>query len=400
MAKGGAKILFGLVFFVLVVAGLAGAGAWFLTELRPPTYRATALLLLKPGAVEPPPAGTGEAVSSVTRILGALGLNATGNPVQLAAPDYAQLFESSSIAEEVRERLLKASATAADAAVTVEDVMNAMDAEVTVALQTRDDVAYQQIIKLHYTAHDPGLAAQGANLWAEACERDMLLESQSRDSMVVAILKEQLEEPQAELDAAREKQEALQAQSPIKPLEMAVMASTEAVEDLKRNIRQAQADAARGDAALKALKAYVSKAPPAVVLELSMTEATTESETAGARAESDFLTAQLPEVEAAAVQARTTWAEALRQHEQVEEEIDRIAPRVNDLREALQYLELAGEQPTRFQIVAEAVEPQAPVGPHRYAIVAGAAILGAIAGMIVYFGLLTLRVYARELDRA
>lgn len=390
MAKSGAKILFGLIFFVVLVAGLAGGGAWYLTEHRVDGYRATALLMVGPGPVAPPAPALSEAPAGLIR--DALGMDAPPNPGLLAAPDYAELFMSDSMAQAVQERLAKEGSASS---MTISRVKAAMNAESAVALQTRDRVEYQRLLKLHFTAPDPALAAQGANSWAQECEKAahrLVMEQYEERALA---LRTRLEQLQAELEAARTEQAALRQESPLEPLELAVKSSSEAVEDLKHTVRTAQADAARGDASLKALKAYVSKAPPAVVLELSMAEATAEAETAGARAEGEFLATQLAEAEAAASAARVRWAEALLNHERVEETIDLLAPEVA----ALARPAMAGDPSPPVQQAAQAIAPEKPAGPHRYVIVAGTAILGAIAGMIVYFGLLTLRVYARELDR-
>lgn len=398
MAKGGAKILFGLFFFVVLVAGLAGGGAWFLTEHRAEGYQATALVLLDPGP------GAARAVTADdsdplrARIQGALGLDTptASSPALLSAPDYAVLFESDSMAKRLQEALAPAGQEGAPG-MSLEAVKAAMDAETAVALQTRDNVVYQQVIQLHFTADDPARAAAGANTWAAQCVAYAeALRKEQQDARVNA-LSAVKDKYASELEEARNAQTSLREQSPLEPLELAVKSSSEAIGELKRTVRQAQADSARGDAALKALKAYVEKAPVAVVLELTVTTATTDAEAAGAKAESDFLASQLAGAESEVAQARAAWAEASRNHERVEETIARLAPRVAALEQAL--LGAAGPG-AGARVAAEAVAPEAPVGPHRYAIVAGAAILGAIAGMIVYFGLLTLRVYARELDRS
>lgn len=395
MAKSGAKILFGLFFFVVLVAGLAGGGAWYLTEHRTEGYRATTLLMIGPGPAGPPaPPVSGPPVGPVRE---ALGMDAPPSPGLLAAPDYAELFMSDSMAQKVQERLAKEAGEGAASTMSFAQVKAAMHAESAVALQTRDRVEYQRLVKLHFTASDPEAAAKGANVWAGQCQITAHMMVMEQHEIRAHALKQRLDQLQPEFDAARSDQAALRQDSPIEPLELAVKSSSEAVEDLKQTVRKAQADAARGDASLKALKAYVSKAPPAVALELSMAEATAEAETAGARAESEFLATQLAEAEEAAVAARTRWAEALRNHERVEEVIDRLAPEVTALSRAAQSDD---NPPPPVQQVAEAVAPAKPTGPHRYVLVAGSAILGAIVGMILYFGLLTLRVYARELDRS
>ena len=77
--------------------------------------------------------------------------------------------------------------------------------------------------------------------------------------------------------------------------------------------------------------------------------------------------------------------------------IEGLAPQVAALEQARF---VASQEGPGLRVAAPAVAPETPVGPNRYIVVAGAALLGAILGMIVYFALLTLRVYARELDRS
>lgn len=357
MAKSGAKILFGLIIFVAIAAGLAGAGAWYYTEDRPAGYRATAILLLE--------AGTG------------------------AAPEYAVLFSSAAMAMKLRDSTFPEW--------TLEAVQSAMKAETRVALQTNERVVYQPLVQLHITAPDPALAAEAANAWAGLCESYVAEQRAAERTSRQEHLNQALQPLRDQLATARQRQDELRAASPLESLEIAARARAESLEELKSVARHAQAVAARGDAALKAFKAYVTKAPPAVVIELSMAEADAEAETAGARAESEFLSGELAAAEAAAAEAGAAWAAASRDHESVESEIARLLPQVRELERAL---DATAFTEAGARIAAEAVPPQSPAGPRRYALVAGSVVLGAIAGLIVYFGLLTLRVYARELDRA
>lgn len=385
MAKGGAKILFGLIFFVVLVAGLAAAGAWYLTEHRTEGFRATALLRLDPGV--PQRAGARDALyAPAPESYGA-------STAPLLAPDYAVLFESDSIASQLQESL----ATHGDnPGMTLEQVKRAMDAKTTVALQTTNSVVYQQVVQLHFTAPTPALAETAAQTWAELCvkqdvEHTARVEQAQRDQVTG-----ELTAVSTSLAELRDQQAQLRMESPLPALEDAARSAGAAVAELKQAVRSAQAAAARGDASLKALKAYVSKAPPAVVLELSMVEASAEAETAGAQAESAFLSGQVAEAEAAATAANAAWVEAARRHDEINGQIQRLAPQVEALEQQLAAIQSQGPS---VRLASRAATPETPVGPHRYAIVAGAGILGAIAGMIVYFGLLTLRVYARELDR-
>jgi len=379
MAKGGAKILFGLFFFVVLVAVLAGGGAWYLTEHRVEGFRSTALLRLDPG----------EGLQSAENDGDSIGVSTSSLP----APDYAVLFEADSIAKQLQEAL---AANSELPPMSLEEIREAMDAETTVAIQTANHVVYQQIVQLHFTAPTPAMAQAAAQAWADLCVKDDIARSAEVETAQREALLAELETATAELNGLRLEQTELRKLAPIASLEMAVDTTNGAVAELRRAVRTAQAAAARGEAALNALKAYVSKAPPAVVLELSMTAATAEAETAGAQAESTFLAGQVAEAEAAAAAANTAWVEAVQKHEDLEERIERIAPEVASLERQLAAIQGQG---ARVRLAAPAVAPEAPVGPHRYVIVAGAAILGAIAGMVVYFGLLTLRVYARELDR-
>jgi uncharacterized coiled-coil protein SlyX len=156
-------------------------------------------------------------------------------------------------------------------------------------------------------------------------------------------------------------------------------------------------DLARDEAALTVLKNHVSKAAVAVVLELSVKVAEMESSLAGARAELDYLKGRLAEAEAVPPSAATSIATHARSVEEVSRQLEALTPQLAAVEEQLAHVE---GQPDPIRIASAPVTPESPVGPHRYVLVGGAALLGIVLGMIVYFGLLTLRVYARELDRA
>lgn len=394
MAKGGTKILFGLFFMIVLTGGAAGGGAWYLTEHRVEGYRATALLLLEP-ALAPSVAPRASDVDPLrTRIESALGLE-TQRPVQvgIAAPDYGVLFQSDDLANQLKAKL---EALQPEQALTLEQVRASMKAETQVALQTATNVVYSQVVQLHYTAPSADMAASAANAWAELCTAKVDILMAGQIEAWVNPLKAALDSTRTELELATQKQLDLRTASHLETLEAAASDGANALEELKETIRRLEGTAARDDAALKALKAYVAKAPVAVALELSVKEADAEAALAGARAESEYAAAKLAEVQATQAQAQTAWAQASREHESADRDVARLALEVNSLEGALRAAQ--GGSAT-VSVASPAIAPTAPVGPHRYVIVAGAAVLGAIVGMIVYFGLLTLRVYARALDR-
>ena len=225
------------------------------------------------------------------------------------------------------------------------------------------------LVQLHVIAPDP---PEGANAWrARVLCQDQWARSDRRQNISTRHCS-----PRDQL-AARQRQDELRAATPLEPLEIAARAGAESLEELKTATRRAQAVAARGDAALKAFKAYVTKAPPAVVIELSMAEADAEAETAGARAESEFLSAQLAAAEAAAAEAGAAWAAASRDHESVESEIARLVPQVRELERAL---DATAYTEAGARVAAEAVPPQTPAGPHRYVLVAGSTVLARLPG--------------------
>jgi len=359
MAKGGAKILFGLFFFVVLVAGLAAGGAWYLTEQRAEGFRATALLRLDPGARQQ----TGGRDAIHAQALESYGVSTSPLP----APDYAVLFESDSIAKQLQESL---AAHSDNPGMTLEQVRSAMDAETNVALQTTNSVVYQQVVQLHFTAQTPALAETAAQTWADLCVKQDLEHTAAVGQAQRDQVTGELESISVVLADLRDQQAQLRKDSPLATLEEAVRSAGAAVTELKQAVRIAQAAAARGDASLKALKAYVSKAPPAVVLELSMAEATAEAETAGAQAESAFLSDQVAEAEAAAAAANSAWVEAIRKHEEIEGRIERIAPQADALERQLAAIESQGPS---VRVASHCRYPgNDPSVPTAYAIVAGA----------------------------
>lgn len=373
MAKGGAKILFGLFFTIVLASGLAGGGAWYLTEHRAEGYRATVLLV-----VDPPSTTVGGA-----------------SLAKWDAPVYAELFQSNGVAEpllaEVTALYTKKGITSPPT--TLETVKKAMRVETSVALQTSSSVTHSPVIRLHYTAEDPEIAAAAANAWATVC----LSFASGAASAAEDSAKKVLENTHGELETARQAQAALRAASPLEILKSAAIDGAKAVDELKATIRELEGNAARDDAALKALKAYVAKAPVAVALELSVKEADAEAALAGAKAQSEYAVAKLAEVQAAQAEAQAKWAEAEPKHTIADAAVARLSDKVRALEQSLPS-EARSDQP--INVISQASTPSAPVGPHRYVIVAGAVILGAVAGLIAYFGLLTMRVYARALDRA
>jgi uncharacterized protein involved in exopolysaccharide biosynthesis len=400
MAKSGTKILFGFLFFVILVGGLSGGGAWYLTESRVEGYRASAMLLLSPQENGYGPLPFSEAVAGPedalrARLEEALGLGATNTPasIAIAAPDYAALFSSDHMAAALQDRLAAYYTEQGGEATawTLEKVRAAMETEAQVALQTRDNVVYRRLITLNFTAETPELAAAVANTWAEAAQNySKKLEASARKERI-DVIHSRLDALRAELDASLRRGPSLDA------LEQAALESNEASRALKAAIQTMERNLARDEAAVTTLKTYLSKAPVAVVLELSVREADMDAAVAGTRAERDYLAGQIADAEALQADTQSLWAEARRNHEAVTSTIEGLAPQVAALEQARF---VASQEGPGLRVAAPAVAPETPVGPNRYIVVAGAALLGAILGMIVYFALLTLRVYARELDRS
>jgi uncharacterized protein involved in exopolysaccharide biosynthesis len=400
MAKGGAKILLGLFFTIILAGGLAGGGAWYLTEHRAEGYRATALLLLDPAPLTVSSPTASDADPLRARIESALGVDTQRTAhAGISTADYAVLFQSDEMVNNLKVRLesIQTEKGVTGPVQTLEQVRASMKAESQVALQSASNVVYSQMVRLQYTATNPEIAAAAANAWGQLCveQANSLAVTQTMERE--GPLKSSLETARAALAAALQKQTELGSTSQLDALEIAATDGARALAELKVNIHHLEGNAARDDAALKALKAYASKAPVAVALELSVKEADAEAALAGSKAESEYTAAKLSELEASQREAQTQWAQARRVHESVNAEVDRLSADVRALEESLRSAAAGGASAS---VAAPAVAPTAPVGPHRYVIVAGAAVLGALAGLIVYFGLLTLRVYARALDRA
>lgn len=399
MAKGGAKILFGLFFTSILAGGLAGGGAWYLTEHRVEGYRATALLLLEPGTAQAPVASAPDADPLRARIESALGIEAKrAVHAGIAAPDYAVLFQSDDIANQLKSKLetIQPEKGITTPAPTLEQVRASMKAQTQIALQTSNNVFYSQLVQLHFTGSNPEVAATAANAWGDLCAAQANALAAKQTAARETPLNAALEAARAALAAATQKQAELRAAGHLETLESAATEGAKALEELKETIRRLEGSAARDDAALKALKTYLLKAPVAVTLELSVKEADAESALAGAKAESEYAATKLAEVQAAQAEAQAKWAQASREQNGADAEVNRLALEVRSLEEALRD---ARGGTAAVSLASPAVAPTAPAGPHRYVIVAGAAVLGALFGLIIYFGLLTLRVYARALDR-
>ncbi len=386
MAKSGGKILFGFLFFVVLTGALAGGGAWYLTESRTEGYRATATLLVTPtenGVGAMVPTGNSSAPEGLHNALGV-----TPRATAIAPPDYATLFTTDEMANALRERL--------GVEMPLEAVRAAMNAETQVALQTRNNVVYRRTIALHFTADTPELAEKGANGWA-AIAQEQAVEWQAKDQQSrKAALQDRLFQLFTELEKARAREAALPQAASEEPLEASARSQRAATQRMKDDLRAMEQALARDEAALSTLKSYISKAPVAVVLELSVKEADLEATLAGTRAERDYLAAQVAALAPESVETPNTGPETRHQLESVQASIARLRPQIDAAENALLAM---GTPESAVQLAALAVTPETPMGPHRYVLVGGAAALGAILGMILYFGLLTLRVYARDLDR-
>ncbi len=386
MAKSGGKILFGFLFFVVLTGALAGGGAWYLTESRADGYRATATLLVTPGDSNLGASAQSGDVSAPASLHNALGI--TPRATAIAPPDYATLFTTDEMANALRERL--------GVEMPLEAVRAAMNAETQVALQTRNNVVYRRTISLHFTADTPELAEKGANGWA-AIAQEQAVEWQAKDQERRAFtLQQRLETLRSERDSAQDVEDTLLQGAPVESLEAAAQKERAAAQQMKEELRAMEQALARDEATLATLKSYISKAPVAVVLELSVKEADLEATLAGTRAERDYLAAQVAALAPENTEGHNTRAETRRQLETTRATIARLTPQIRTVENALSAL--SNPEPA-IQIAALAVAPETPIGPHRYVLVGGAAALGAILGMILYFGLLTLRVYARDLDR-
>lgn len=386
MAKSGGKILFGFLFFVILTGALAGGGAWYLTESRAEGYRATATLLLTPsdgGATAPAPSGDALTPGPIHRTLG-ISPRATA----IAPPDYATLFQTDEMADALRKRL--------EVEMKLEAVRAAMEAETQVSLQTRDNVVYRRVIALHFTAETPELAERGANGWAAIAQEHAVDWQAKEHERRKNTLQTRLEGLRAELEEAQTIEDALLKKVPTERLQASTQNEHAAAQQMKDDLRVMEQTLARDEAALTTLKSYISKAPVAVVLELSVKEADLEATLAGTRAERDYLAARVAELAPEDAEALQLLENTRRQLEKARATIAHLTPQVDGAEHAL--LGTANPVPT-IQIAALAVTPETPMGPHRYVLVGGAAVLGTILGMIIYFGLLTLRVYARDLDR-
>ncbi len=363
MAKGGAKILFGLFFTVVLSAGLAGGGAWYLTEHRVDGYRATVELLVEPAVEE-------SAFSNWDTSL------------------FVEYFKSEDVAGDLLDKVLTvyAQQSIANAPKSVEQLKEAMRVETSMAYKMPGETDHGDIIRLHYTANDAIVAAGAANAWGEICQMLVVTQLSMRDAQA----REALEMLSKELEAARQNQTDLRSLVDLDGVESASRDMAKALDELGASLRQLEGKAARDDAALKALKAYVAKAPVAVALELSVREAEAEAALAGSKAESEYAAAKLAELQAAQEAVQKKLSDAMRERGAMEKADAKVAL----LSEKVRSMELS--LPDRnarapISVLNSASVPTAPVGPHRYVIVGGAAVLGALAGLIIYFGLLTLR---------
>jgi uncharacterized protein involved in exopolysaccharide biosynthesis len=397
MAGEGQRVLTQLGVRIVLATLVAGVAAAVFAVRLDNSYRARVLLILAPMPLEQKDEVPGlvAASSEATRRVSFVKSEILE---PLPMPDYKILLTSEELAAKLRDTLRQKYQQAGidPGNLTLEKVKRSMDVRSKVHIQTQEEVQYQQVVELLFTARDPKIAADIANEWArlgiETAERMRLIAREG----AVDFFTGQLDEVKKSLDASEQQLEDLEAKSNVDTMTARLAALEGTV--TSRQVRRSElaANVARLEAEIAALDAALADPAQAGLAER---RALAGSEVAGMRAESAAIEQDVAALEAATATLRADLARASRARANYEMQIGLFKKRVDELSVTLQSVQLsAAETEPAFKIASSAVAPEEKVAPQRTLIVLVAMFLAGVAIPVHLFGMEALRRYARALD--
>jgi len=402
MAGAGQRILTQLgVRMVLAVLVAGGAAAYFTLKLDN-TYRARTLLILAPMPMEQKDEVPG-LMSGSNETPQRISFVKTELLEPLPMPDYKILLTSEELAGKIRDALLKSYQEAGidPGNLTIEKVSRAMEIRSKVHIQTQEEVQYQQVVELLFTAKDPKIAAAMCNEWArlgiEMAERMRLI---AREGAVefftdqLAGMTSALNENTAKLETLESKFNADTLKQRLSDLESAITSRQLRRAQLTSDIARIEAEVAQWDTEIASMDA--ASTPHA---ELTQRRASALGELAGMRAENAAIEQEAPQIENTAAAARADLARTARERSDYEAQIGVLRKQVDELTMTLQAAKMsAADTEPAFKIAVPATKPEEKVAPQRSLIVLVAMFLAGVAIPVHLFGMEALRRYARNLE--
>ncbi len=399
MAKGGSTILTRLALRMVLVTLVAGIAAAVFAMQLPTSFRARALLILAPQPFElkdEVPGSIG-AIETQHRRVSFMKVNELE---VLAMPDYELLFQSEEIVAKLRDRMreLYLERNLDPGELTIEKVKRSLDVNTSIELTTVEEVVYQQVAELMLTSGDPVVSAELTNYWIELvielAERMRAAGSEN----AVAILREQLEDSEALLDAARAKLEELDSKHNVRGLAERLARREAALTEFQIDRTRLRMDLARAQGQLSA-QADREDDSESMRESRAQQRMWMESEVPAKQAELEALDAALADLEAETAELRAQVAQFERERADYELEIKNLEFHINETVISLRDAELISRDlGPEFKIASRAVPPEEKVAPHRSLIVLVAVFLAAVAVPVHFFGMHALRRYARIIE--
>ncbi len=385
MARGASRILTRLLVRMVLAMLIAGGVAAFFVYRMDNTYRARVLLNLAPM-----PFKQGQDVPMNLANLGDPTANVSYLKVQMleamAMPDYDLVLTSEAIAMKLRD-LLREKYVAAGIVpgnLTLEKVRRALDVRSKVLLQGIDEVEYQQILELYFTAKDPKIAAEMANAWAEmgiAAAEEM--RTAGREG-AVELLESHLQKAWERFREAKAGLAGLEKEFHPVASEQRLLELEEAVTRLRIRQIELVTTLARLEA-----EAKISKSEKEGLQE----------ELLGKRAEHVALEEAIQKLEEQAATLRVQLAQAKEEQAALELQADTQRKRIEELSMGKQAMELsASDQVPEFKLASPAYPPEEKTGPHRKLIILVAIFLAAVAVPVHLFGMVALRRYSKTIE--
>lgn len=430
MSEAPMNIVRKLVVRAVAAAGIAAVAAFLVAGAMDDQYQSTVQLVMTPTPFETMQGIEGQIISGnepnwrinvmKLRIMEALTLPdnfrlAMNTPPQhahrtrLTMPDYALLFKNSDLVLQLRSRLEEKDGSGS---YPLEAVAGAMEVRTRIVMQTHDEVVYQELLDLTFTAADPEIAAFGANTWAAICLEAVQKIHADRMGNTRSFVETQGQALRTSRDENRTKLERFESSFDVAAMSARLEAFESQLTALDLRQIELQQEQKILDAELAAL--YYSEEPP-VKQRTTSYRAETESPVS-VREEAPQWREQMAlerKLRAAGLKEELALHESTR--EQLGKETDALRVQLAHARTDQEALLTEAEQLKRrldefesaelllsdsgpaFSKVAEAPVPESQVGPHRTLIVAAAALFATVAAVVLTFGQVALNEYAARM---
>jgi uncharacterized protein involved in exopolysaccharide biosynthesis len=353
----------------------------------------------------------------------------------LTPQDYQRIFTGDEVVEKLRDAMRERYAAAGldPGSLTLERVARSLDVVSKVEIQTTQQVKYHGIVELIVTEHDPGIAAEMANLWtAISLDTADRMRNAAREG-TLGYLKQRYEETFAKREALSQEAEAIMRDWNPPGMRIRLADLESAVTQLRLKRTQLSLDSRRLEAEIAEIEAALTLSAEKIELRQGLTDAAQrlseetmrrqdtgkmvvaetlnplhtdlsrlftnlQSELAGLRALADALVTEESGLQSETETLRENLARIDRTESDLRLELDAHARHTDVLTMTMHAVELAGANIVpECRIVSRAIPPEEKIAPQRGLIVIVAVFLAAIAVPVHFFGMIALRRYAQIL---